>query len=100
MAPKPLLLNHPNSLDISTEWFWMVGRGIHALYKSCIRLRFGCCSVGPMPIMLALVSMRGANAQLKLFGLIAFGWLWLARIKTWFKMRRFWNKQSNYCCEC
>jgi hypothetical protein len=31
MAPKPLLLNHPNSIDISSKWFWMVGKGIHML---------------------------------------------------------------------
>jgi hypothetical protein len=32
MAPKPLLLNHPNSLDTSTKGLWMVGKGIHGLY--------------------------------------------------------------------
>jgi hypothetical protein len=31
MAPKPLLLNYPNSLDTSTQWFWMVQKGIHGL---------------------------------------------------------------------
>jgi hypothetical protein len=31
MASKPLLLNHPNSLDTSPKWFWMVGKGIHGL---------------------------------------------------------------------
>jgi hypothetical protein len=29
MASKPLLLSHPNSLDTSPKWFWMVGKGIH-----------------------------------------------------------------------
>jgi hypothetical protein len=31
MAPRPLLLNHPKSLDTSPKWFWMVGKGIHGL---------------------------------------------------------------------